>query len=72
MIKEQLNCRQYNIDEVALQKAKWISHPCARENTLAFEKQFSSEKAVSAQLMVCGLGFFEAYINGKRIDERYF
>ena len=72
MIKEQLDCRQYNIDEVALQKAKWISHPCARENTLAFEKQFSSEKAVSAQLMVCGLGFFEAYINGKRIDERYF
>jgi alpha-L-rhamnosidase len=39
---------------------------------LAFEKQFSSEKVVSARLMVCGLGFFEVYVNGKRIDERYF
>ena len=72
MQKNGFHLAQSADEKGVLQAAKWITHPCARENTLAFEKRFSAEGVLSARLVICGLGFFEAYINGKRIDERYF
>lgn len=72
MPKNACNLAKCAEDRALLQTAKWITHPCARENTLAFEKKFSAEGVISARLVICGLGFFEADINGKRIDERYF
>ncbi|MBQ4099436.1 MAG: family 78 glycoside hydrolase catalytic domain [Clostridia bacterium] len=52
--------------------AKWITYPKACENTLKFKKEFSSEGVISATLEICGLGFFNVYVNGKQVDERYF
>lgn len=62
----------YTADEAVLQKAKWITYPRACENTLLFEKRFCAKNILSARLIICGLGFFEGYINGKRVDDRYF
>ena len=67
-----LNNTTYIADEAALKRAKWITHPKARENVLLFEKPFCAKNILSARLVICGLGFFEGYLNGKRIDERFF
>ena len=52
--------------------AKWITHPKEREEVLLFEKGFACEKILRAKLLVCGLGFFDAFINGKKVDDSYF
>lgn len=64
--------KKYLAGDGILQTAKWITHPRASENTLAFEKNFSGEGVLSARLFICGLGFFQAFLNGKGVDERYF
>ena len=69
---KRLDTTMYIADEAALKRAKWITHPKARENVLLFEKPFCAKNILSARLVICGLGFFEGYLNGKRIDERFF
>lgn len=48
---------------------KWMKGDC--ENPV-FKKDFMLEDFCGATLCICGLGFFEAYINGQRISGDYF
>lgn len=52
--------------------ATWITHPIAKEQILQFEKSFTCKGLVGAQLLICGLGFFDAFLNGKKVDDSYF
>ena len=52
-----------------LDGAKWIGDPGSRNP--AFAKAFSPQKkVVSATLAVTGAGWYEAYLNGKKIGDR--
>ncbi len=72
MKTKKLPYKEYEADLLSIQKAKWITHSTAKENVLRFYRSFSSKGAVSARLIVCGLGFFKPYVNGVCVDERYF
>ncbi|MFT4146269.1 MAG: family 78 glycoside hydrolase catalytic domain [Mobilitalea sp.] len=37
-----------------------------------FRKTFQAEKSAEAKLAICGLGFYELYINGNKINEEFF
>ena len=52
--------------------AKWITEPEVCPESSIFSKKFTLEKsAVKARLYICGLGLYEAKINGKKVgDER--
>ena len=53
-------------------KAEWIG--TAKEDKFhpIFCKSFSTkEKIKSARFYICGLGAYEAYLNGERIGEEY-
>lgn len=64
-VKKNLICRTFD-------GAKWVTHPIEREEVLLFEKGFCCEGVLRARLLICGLGFFDASINGKRVDDSYF
>ncbi len=51
---------------------KWITHTEPRENVMEFCRHFECDGAVSARLLICGLGFFDARINGIPVDDTYF
>ncbi len=48
--------------------AKWVS---ANKNISSplFRAEFSTKDVKNAEIYICGLGFFEFYINGKRVSE---
>lgn len=48
--------------------AKWVS---ANKNISSplFRAEFSANNVKNAEIYICGLGFFEFYINGKRVSE---
>lgn len=48
--------------------AKWVS---ANKNISSplFRAEFSAKDVKNAEIYICGLGFFEFYINGKRVSE---
>lgn len=48
--------------------AKWVS---ANKNISSplFRAEFSAKDVKNAEIYICGLGFFELYINGKRVSE---
>lgn len=48
--------------------AKWITAPGCEAPL--FRKQFRVEQNGSARLYICGLGFYEATLNGKKIGDR--
>lgn len=58
--------------------AKWISdgvsfdweHNENDERALYFRKRFCIEDTAAAELYICGLGLYEAKINGKRVGDR--
>lgn len=53
--------------------AKWIADPTANECVSKFRKEFFvREGCEKAALFICGLGFFEANVNGKQTDRWYF
>lgn len=55
------------------EKGEWIGAPFDTENVIEIYKSFSLKKRpVAARLFICGLGFFESKINGKRTDDGYF
>jgi len=59
--------------EEDLSKAKWISATEETEKILRFQKRFSLREGVlSARLHICGLGFYDFQVNGKRVDEGFF
>ncbi len=55
-------------------KAKWITYEYEKESPLPlFRKSFKIDKdnkPVSASLYICGLGYYEAYLNGLKIGDR--
>ena len=55
-------------------KAKWISSDYKKESPLPiFRKTFQLKqvrKAKSATLYICGLGYYEVYLNGSKIGDR--
>ena len=54
--------------------AEWISYEYTKEAPMPlFRKKFvirNGQKPVSARLFVCGLGYYEAYLNGNKIGDR--
>lgn len=61
-----------NKDAFSPEKAKWITHPLVREETLEYKKSFAVRDVQRARLFICGLGFFDFSINGRSIDESFF
>jgi len=55
-----------------LKKCKWIQGSTSCEAPI-FRRNFEvGSKPESAKMIICGLGFFELYINGKRVSEDLF
>ncbi|MBR0474848.1 MAG: family 78 glycoside hydrolase catalytic domain [Erysipelotrichaceae bacterium] len=51
-------------------KGKWISTDCKSHPVFSTEFDIC-KKVASARMYVCGLGMYEAYINGKKISDEY-
>lgn len=56
---------------MAFENAQWICHGNKDEAPI-FRKRFEAFDCVSAQLLICGLGCFEAYCNGSAVSEDVF
>lgn len=54
-------------------KARWITYDYKQESAMPlFRKSFElkhDSKPVSARLYICGLGYYEAYLNGSKIGD---
>ncbi len=50
-----------------MKNQRWI-HADPMCGAPIFRREFYAEQAVSARLDICGLGFFQLYVNGKRTD----
>ena len=54
-------------------KADWVYNPDFAGESPVFLQAFKAAKKIrKARLYVTGLGYFDAYINGKSVDENYF
>ncbi len=47
--------------------AKWIE--CAGSDAPIFKKTFSAVKGEKAEIVICGLGYFKLFINGKKVSD---
>ena len=55
-----------------LKKAAWIRAPFDKQVQPLMRRGFRTEKApVQARLYICGLGVYEAYLNGEKIGDEY-
>ena len=54
-----------------IQKGKWIEEKSGCESPI-FKKKFNAGDVKSAVIEVCGLGWFELYINGKKVTDAMF
>ena len=53
--------------------AEWISAKKNSQNIQNFRKEFKvSDKVEEARLYICGLGYFTAFLNGKKLDDTYY
>ena len=52
-------------------KGKWIREKSECESPI-FKKKFFTEDIKSGFIEICGLGWFELYINGKKVTEALF
>ena len=52
-------------------QAEWVSPPFDKEKSPIFQQTFRSEGGKPARLYICGLGVYEAYLNGKKLGEEY-
>ena len=53
-------------------KAKWIGADESEKAAPLLRKTFSVDKKIRhAKAFICGLGFFEMYVNGKRVGDDY-
>ncbi len=59
-------------NEVFGTQARWTVYPEMKKGLPVIRKSFSVKMPEKAELTICGLGYFEAYINGKRVSEDYF
>ncbi len=54
-------------------KSKWIGHPENKNNVLVLTKKFTLDKnAERAKIFACGLGFFDLFVNGQKLDNYYY
>ncbi len=51
-----------------LKETKWISRS-GRNGAPMFRRGFSAGSVTSARLRICGLGYYEAWINGQRVGD---
>lgn len=51
--------------------AKWVA-PASGCDQPYIRGEFDAQNIASAEITVCGLGFFELYLNGNRVAEDYF
>ena len=55
-----------------LSPAEWITSPFSQKIHPLFRKEFNTDKTVkNARLYICGLGLYEAYINGEKVGDEY-
>ncbi len=54
------------------ESAVWIGHRQSKPNVLQMMRRFSCDKPEKTELHICGLGFFQARINGKPLDDWYY
>ena len=55
-----------------LEQADWIKAPFDKKVQPIFRKRITVDsKPVKAMLYICGMGLYEAYINGKKIGDEY-
>lgn len=59
-------------EETFGKNARWTVYPEMKKGLPVVRKTFSVAKPGKAELIICGLGYFEAYLNGKRISNDYF
>ncbi len=52
--------------------AIWIGHEQAKANVLQVVRRFRCSQPGETQLCICGLGFFQARLNGKPLDNWYY
>ena len=52
-------------------KGEWITPPFDKEKCPIFQKTFAADGKKPARLTICGLGVYEAYLNGKKLGEEY-
>ncbi|MBQ2846867.1 MAG: family 78 glycoside hydrolase catalytic domain [Clostridia bacterium] len=53
--------------EQIFKNAKWIE--CTGSDAPLFRKSFNAKKGEKAEIIICGLGFFKLFINGKKVSE---
>ena len=59
-------------EEAFGKNARWTVYPETKKGLPVVRKAFSIAKPGKTELIICGLGYFEAYLNGKRISNDYF
>lgn len=52
--------------EQIFKNAKWIE--CTGSDAPLFRKSFNAVKGEKAEIVICGLGFFKLFINGKKVS----
>lgn len=58
-------------DKEMFGEARWVS-PGSGTDTPCLRKVFESKGGETGRITICGLGFFELYINGHRVNEEVF
>ncbi len=53
--------------EQIFKNAKWIE--CTGSDAPLFRKSFNAVKGEKAEIVICGLGFFKLFINGKKVSD---
>ena len=54
-------------------KAKWVKAKTDDERVLVFSKNFNvKKKDKNYRAFICGLGFYDAYLNGEKVTDGYF
>ncbi len=53
--------------EQIFKNAKWIE--CTGSEAPVFRKSFSALKGENAEIIICGLGFFKLFINGRKVSD---
>ena len=61
------------VTSFAPRKAKWVKAKSDDEFVLVFSKTFDvKKKDENYRAFICGLGFYDAYLNGEKITDGYF
>ena len=53
--------------EQIFKNAKWIE--CTGSDAPLFRKSFNAVKGEKAEIIICGLGFFKLFINGRKVSD---